>query len=321
MRRLMFCLICGALLTASCAPEVRIVTTTPQACPTCAPAALVVTATLPQEESLEETAETGAIVTGAPPTPTLIPLSGTLATLSAQVTPTRTGRAAQDPPGTPGPYATQAATLTPAPPDPDNLLLNGGFEGAQYQQGLPEIGVPEHWAAFWFEGWASHDPRNDVGYSRPETRVIRAVAPYLDPPRLYSGNGAFQAFGLYRVIDVGLMQTVSVEVGRRLRLTAFAHAWSSGQDDPFRSDLKTQDDKDNIAFWVGIDPTGGQNWRSANVVWSPPTQHYDVYGMIGPLEVTALHDRVTVFLRGRALWPLKHNDLYFDDARLVYVDE
>ncbi len=307
----------GAVVAASgCVQHAIIVTTTPQVCPTCEPEIIVVTATPPP----------GAI---PPPlgevVPTLIPLSGTLATLPPQTgpafAPTRTGRAQQDPPGTPGAFVTQAATPTPLSDDADNLLLNGGFEGAEYRQGAPEIRAPEDWTVFWYEGWASHDPRNDVGYSRPETRVIRAVEPYLDPPRIYAGDAAFQAFASYRVLDAGVMQTVLVDPGRRVALIAFAHAWSSGQDDPHHSDLVTQDDKDNIAFWVGIDPTGGQNWRSANVVWSPLAQHYDLYGLVGPVEVTAIRDRVTVFLRGRALWPLKHNDLYFDNARLIYLDE
>ncbi|GAB4450694.1 MAG: hypothetical protein Kow00120_21030 [Anaerolineae bacterium] len=318
MRKATVFLVVLLLLSAGCVQTVRIVTTTPEVCPTCAPQVTVVTATPPPE------------VSDAPPSiretaPTLIPLSGTVATLAPQpvvgASPTRAGRAAQDPPGTPGPLVTAAATLTPAPEDEDNLLLNGGFEGAQYEQGLPEIKAPEHWTVFWYEGWATHDPRNDVGYSRPETRVIRAEPPYLDPPRIYAGESAFQAFAVYRVLDAGLMQTVRVTPGRRVALTAFAHAWSSGQDDAHSSDLVTQDDRDNIAFWVGIDPTGGQNWRSDNVIWSAPTQHYDLYGLVGPVEATAIGDRVTVFLRGRALWPLKHNDLYFDSARLRYVEE
>jgi hypothetical protein len=38
------------------------------------------------------------------------------------------------------------------------------------------------------------------------------------------------------------------------------------------------------------------------------------------VEATAVSDTITVFTRARTEYPFKHNDAYWDDARLVLVD-
>jgi hypothetical protein len=213
--------------------------------------------------------------------------------------------------------------VTP-PPTPFlgvNLLVNGGFEGGAHLQGAAEVEVPNGWTAWWYEGPAIHDDENLVGYARPEMHVIRAREPFLDPPRIFEGRGAAFFFGAFKVVEAGYWQQVPVVRSARLRLSGWGHAWSNHDvnRDPHSSQLETADDRINASFQLGIDPTGGAMALGVDVVWGPGRHIYDHYAPIPPVEVTARGNYVTVFLRGRALWPFRNNDFYFDAIRLEYV--
>ena len=203
-----------------------------------------------------------------------------------------------------------------------NTLLNPGFEGGTWRkthtgQEYGEISVPQDWVAFWKEGLpVPHDPGNTVGYARPEMKVIDKAPPFLDPPRIHSGNRAVLMFTFYKIHDGGLYQQVAVVPGQRLFFSAWAHAWSSQRDDPRQSDLATEDDRRNFTFAVGIDPTGATDPWSASVVWGAPVHIYDAYAPIPVVETIAQAQTITVFIRSQVLWPFKHCDAYFDTAIL-----
>ncbi|MBN1250091.1 MAG: hypothetical protein JXC32_20670 [Anaerolineae bacterium] len=223
-----------------------------------------------------------------------------------------------------------------------NLLTNGSTDGGWTRRthtGVEygEIFVPEGWVAFWWEGGpVAHDLANPDGYGRPEMHVINREAPYLDPPRIHSGERALKLFTFYRIHDAGIYQTVSgITPGTRLRAGGWAHAWSSTQDDPrcstganvgcggiwFDEGTPGLDDGDrNVTFRVGIDPTGAADPWADTVVWGPGRHIYNAYAEIPELEIEAEAETVTVFLRSSVLWPFKHCDAYFDDAYLIAVE-
>ncbi len=220
-----------------------------------------------------------------------------------------------------------------------NLLQNPGFEDGWWRkthtgQEFGEIFVPEGWVAFWKEGKpVPHDPSNDIGYGRPEMHVINREPPFLDPMRIHKGERAFKLFTFFRIHDAGLYQRVDdVPVGAKVRVLGWAHAWSSNEDDPSSSDgvgkkaffIRASDyDKvdgvRNVTYTVGIDPKGGTDPWSDQVIWGEGAHIYNAYGQIPPLEVTAEADAVTVFVRSSVLWPFKHCDSYLDDMRLEVV--
>ena len=74
----------------------------------------------------------------------------------------------------------------------NNLLKNPGFEGGWTRDNhlgieFAEVITPEGWVTWWSqETEVPHDPENTVGYAKPETKVIRKEAPFLDPPRAQS---------------------------------------------------------------------------------------------------------------------------------------
>ena len=221
-----------------------------------------------------------------------------------------------------------------------NLLKNPGFEGNWWRkthtgQEFGEIFVPEHWVAFWKEGKpVPHDPSNPNGYGRPEMHVINREPPYLDPLRVRSGGKGLKFFTFYRIHMAGIYQRVSgIQVGTRLSTSGWAHAWSSVEDDPRISDgvgksafyslVSAYDKTDavrNFVFDVGIDPKGGTDPWSDQVIWGEGAHIYNAFGQIPAVKVIAESDAVTVFLRSSVLWPFKHCDVYMDDFELTVVD-
>ena len=215
-------------------------------------------------------------------------------------------------------------------------MINDGFESGWTRtthtgQAYGEICVPEGWTAFWREGGTvPHDPDNTNGYGRPEMHVITREAPFLDPPRIRSGQRAVKLFTFYRIHDAGLYQRVTtVEVdgvaraiaaGMRLRFGAWAHAWTSTQDDP-RVSEHDGDAAAQATFRVGIDPGGGTDPWAESVVWGPGASLYDVYGQIPAVEAVAEGGAVTVFVRSTMRYPFKHCDAYLDDAELVVIED
>jgi len=197
-------------------------------------------------------------------------------------------------------------------------LQNGSFEGGTWRENITgieygEISVPEDWVAFW---------NTDEGWGRPEMRTIQAVAPYLNPPRIYSGTQALSWFTFYRNGDAGVLQQVPAETGHLYRAQGYAHVWYSQFDNASLSQYKDQDgsartilDGDpGMEVMIGIDPTGGQDPWSEDVVWTSENI-YDQYGNVA-VQAMAEAPTVTVFIRARTLYPFKHADAYWDEVSL-----
>jgi len=73
---------------------------------------------------------------------------------------------------------------------------------------------------------------------------------------------------------------------------------------------------------VGIDPYGGTDPFSPNIVWSPEKPAFDQWVQFS-VQAQAKSSAVTVFTHSRAEWdwPRVNNDVYLDDASLTVVDE
>jgi hypothetical protein len=203
-------------------------------------------------------------------------------------------------------------------------IRNPGFEGITQPggwtretfNGIPytEIFTPEDWVTFWSEG------ENPYGgqYGRPECKVIPNEPPFVGPPaRIRSGDWAVQQFGFFRAIDSGLYQVVTgLSPHAIVQASAYAHAWSCDDDEhgPYSCG-----DLWNMLFRVGIDPNGGTDPWSPDVIWADRYSN-DEYRLIGPAQAEVEEaGTVTVFLRATAEWPFKHNDVYWDDASLVVL--
>ena len=210
------------------------------------------------------------------------------------------------------------------------MLLNPSFEGGWTRkthtgQEFGEIFVPEGWTAYWKEGKpVPHDPTNPNGYGRPEMHVINKEAPFLDPPRIHSGNRSVKLFTFFRIHFAGLYQRVQVTPGSTIKLSGFAHAWSSNQNDAKKSDGVTtpesflegtiglSDAQRNFTFRVGVDPYGMDDPWSKDIVWGNGKHIYNKFDAIPTVEVPTTSKFVTVFVQSEVLYPFQHCDSYID---------
>lgn len=196
-------------------------------------------------------------------------------------------------------------------------------QGTPYTTEVGNIFVPENYT-FWFKHGlpVDHDPSNPMGWAQPEGHHTSGF-----PERIHEGNTAYMFFGFYKIVDAGLYRQFSDH--GLCTASIFAHAWSSTEDNPSCStgvgcegfsmpEGSVEDDAArNFTFYIGIDPTGGEDPYSENVVWSEGRHIYNVYDRI---SVTAeVSGTYTVFIRALSLWPFKHNDAYFDSLD-VQVD-
>jgi hypothetical protein len=231
-----------------------------------------------------------------------------------------------------------------------NLLRNAGFEAdwgeenshrclvlpegaSPYEMNVGNIFTPPGWIT-----WFRHLPYT---WDQPEVRDARAIH---DPRRVHGGEKGMLLFTFYRKHDAGFLQQVEVTPGHRLRLGAWAHAWSNSQNGPREDDAHwsegpgydpgfllvgdsppegspgTYSDWMNFGFWLGIDPTGGTNPFADTVVWGRGAHIYNEHAPVPEVQATAQGGRVTVFLRSKTIWAFKHNDAYWDDANLADED-
>jgi hypothetical protein len=242
----------------------------------------------------------------------------------------------------PKPTASPTPTATPTP-RPGNLLKNEGFElgweenggtqraasyrdnGSAYEESRGKVFTPPGWLTWFREGGPYVEP--DVG------EVLKTE----EPRRVRSGSRGLEVSTQYSRHDAGLLQQVGVEPGTRVRLSAWAHAWSNWHDglhrgDPlwsegpgydcgFRLEGDAPDDEwANFTFRLGIDPTGGVDPTADSVRWGTGAHIYNCFHEVPAVEVEARAHRVTVFLRSRTAWAYQYNHAYWDDVRLAAVD-
>ncbi len=206
--------------------------------------------------------------------------------------------------------------------------VNTGFEGAAVQQGAAEVVVPQGWTAWWRTGAVSCALYQQLGttgpcpvadypgltYKRPEFTVIPSSGPWLDPPRVYGQGQAARFFCTFGICVGGYLQRVQVTPGQRYVLTAQVHSWCTEDSaNHRRSQLETRDDQFNCELALGIDPTGGADPLSPNIIWNT-LYAYDTYTFLSTPAVVAPGPAMTLYLRGRNLWALLHNDFHFDQV-------
>jgi hypothetical protein len=214
-----------------------------------------------------------------------------------------------------------SAEIPTEPCDQDaNLLVNPSFEG-QYASWIPPNGHPDcpagicttaQMADGWTPWWRSTSSDPDDTDVNPEYKPAEGE---FFPNRVHSGERAQQYFTFYRTHEAGFYQQVSgLTPGTTYCFSIWGHSWSDGDDDgvsgPQFGVLQQK---------VGIDPTGGDDWHSGDIVWSAEREQYDVYGLF-KVEVEAQAETITVFSYSNPVWSVKHNDVHWDDATLASTE-
>lgn len=233
-----------------------------------------------------------------------------------------------------------------------NLLENPGFEGdyevrCSFPGGKPWIAVPcdgpipsrpwqsvmmaDGWSAWWQppnEDPTAKDfyttypnycgqlaPDNCVAWHMPEYRDTRSGLP--DPPRIRSGENSQKYFTFWSVHEGGVYQVVNgVRPGMALRFSIYMHAWSATKLHGVEPNPHFSFGQTGMHMKIGIDPTGGTDPWSKDVIWSPERDVYDKFERY-EVQAVARSNKVTVFTHSRPENPMEHNDIYLDDAELV----
>lgn len=214
------------------------------------------------------------------------------------------------------------STGSPALAQGENLLSNPGFEG-QYSSYVPEspgeqadcpVGVctTAQTPSGWKPWWVKERPTDVNPEFKPAERNVGGN-------RVRSGDRAAQYFSFWSTHKAGLRQTVTVPANSVVQFTIWGHAWLSESDDSLTSEGGTPN------MQIGIDPSGGSNPFSPNIVWSGFKQAFDTYQPFS-IQVQAQGDKVTVFTFSAPSvnpnspdYGFKHTDVYWDDAALVVV--
>jgi len=218
-----------------------------------------------------------------------------------------------------------AASSPPA--DGANLLQNPGFEApyvkqccqtdlTQYLPNTPigEVQVAHGWLGWWLQ--PNQDPQHpsaggQLSWHRPEWREANCGPVCAN--RVRSGNDAQKYFTFFSVHDAGMYQQVSgITPGTQLQFSVYMQAWSTD------ADYGPSNFVQHMGMRVGIDPFGGTDHFSPNVVWSTSFDTFDAWGLY-TVDAAAQAGTVTVFTRSTPLYGSQHNDIYLDDASLVAV--
>ena len=200
----------------------------------------------------------------------------------------------------------EGITCRPDSP-PDWCLDNWTYEthNGEYHD---NIMTPQGWVTWWSE---------EDGYGQPEGKVIPNVPPFTgELPRIRSGNYAALLFTFYRAHDVGLYQVITrVPPSATVQFSVYAHGWCCNSDYPLGYSCGDPWDQ---TFQVGIEPNGVADPFSSSIIWSAEQTSPDHYSLIGPVTAQVGADgNVSVYVRSRAKWGVKHNDAYWDDAELI----
>lgn len=190
-----------------------------------------------------------------------------------------------------------------------NLLTNPGFEQPfATLDGNPPRQVAQGWQP-WHIGGGQSSSEN----IQPEYYPASDVTNGLGVPRIRSGSDAQQYHSFFSTHDGGLLQrvTTGLKAGDALRFSAYIYVWSSTFDNPDDSE-----EDGGVVVQVGIDPKGGTNGESGDIVWSAPSIQYDAYNEYS-VTTTAAGNAVTVFVRSTVTTPVQNNNIYADDATLV----
>jgi LysM repeat protein len=234
-----------------------------------------------------------------------------------------------------------------------NLLQNPGFEGdykvqCSFPGGRPwqpvecdgplpsmpwqSVIVAPGWVGWWqppttdrsdpdfykkFPNYCGPKADGCVAWHQPEFGDTRAITQ--DPPRIRSGENSQKYFTFWSVHEGGMYQVVDgVRPGTPLRFSIYMMAWSATKLNGIEPNPHQSFGQTNMHMKVGIDPTGGTDPWSPDIVWSPEKESYDAFGLY-EVQAVARSTTVTVFTHSRPENPMQHNDVYLDDASLTIV--
>ena len=227
------------------------------------------------------------------------------------------------------------AALPPNQGGPE-LLKNPGLDGPAFQpqccgadgQPINKVLVAEGWTAWWLDLPPAYVVAPDNCEKESKWSCYWVRPEFVDSARtgvasrIRSGGNAQTYFSSGYMHEAGLYQRVTgITPGTRLSFSVYMSAWICMEDSACPGGL-VSDQPSTMHMRVGLDPTGGTDPFSANIVWSGEMDSFDRWSQYS-VEAIVQADSVTVFTHSRPEWMARrsHNDVYVDEASLVKVGE
>ncbi len=195
--------------------------------------------------------------------------------------------------------------------DASNLFTEG-FEGEFTPDPYCKTGacdVPTGWGV-WFIPRRETDPTG-INF-QPQYTQIRAAN------RVKSGSAAQRIATDYSTHTGGIYKIISnVKVGAKIKFSAWGQSWSTNDESPISARPSP-----DIKLKIGIDPMGGSNGQASplngQVVWSDEHDAKDAYTQFS-VETEAKSQTVIVYMYSTMRDPVRHNEVFWDDAALDYT--
>ena len=192
------------------------------------------------------------------------------------------------------------------------LLVDEGFEAGFQNDPYCKAGdckVPEGWGV-WFIPRSENDPTG-VNFQPKYDQTT-------DAKRVHSGSGAQRIWTENATHTGGIYHVVKdVQVGSRIRFTAWGQVWSTNDDSP----ISARPSRD-IKLKIGVDPLGGNNGNpsplNGQVQWSPEQEAKDTYVQFS-VEVEVRSPTVIIYTYATMRDNVRHNEVFWDEAKVEYI--
>jgi hypothetical protein len=208
--------------------------------------------------------------------------------------------------------AARPASAQPAA-QTENYLSNPSFEEPFIEYVWAD---GSGWVASGWTPWYFNDEGSE--YDTPEFKQAKKI---YDASRVRSGDNSQQYFRDWAKHLAGLYQTARVPRDRWVTFSIYGHAWSGfcqKEGGGFKCDPADShfgDGANPVYMRVGIDPTGGIDPYSPNIVWSSKRVVWDSWGWFG-VSARAQGEVVTVFVWSTPEFAATKINVYWDDASL-----
>jgi len=181
-----------------------------------------------------------------------------------------------------------------------NLLVNPGMEKPYLGQGAADQTAPTGWS-LWSTGYpVTSFPHVDL------TQIHGGSAAW----NIRKGGAPFTAGGFQQVSGISIGSTVHASVwGQNYTCNDQINSCIGG-DGKHHSDTSS-----GAIIRVGIDPSGGTNPSSGQIIWSPSNGAFDNWTQVA-VDAVNCNTTVTIFLFATQANGMFINSVYFDDASL-----
>jgi len=194
--------------------------------------------------------------------------------------------------------------------------MEWNFEGQFYSQSDPQDGeghvyVPEGVKAWWCEGGWYQELENGEVYSRPEYKPMSQFS-----YRIKEGSQSLRFFNTYKIHRAGIYMRAPAVAGSVYKFSSWIQVWTA--DAIEGNPPVSAGDPWNYGTRVGLDPLGGEDALSADVIWSDwhGRDNWDAW-LNHEVSVVAKASHITCFVEARCKRSVKHNDVYIDNCILT----